>query len=90
MPFNIDRETKKPPKETYIDGFFDSLWACATVTIVVRPVCSLGKDILFCNFWRRIGIERISNVYGFWRYYGFIFGTIGVIMALLSLRQVKI
>jgi len=29
---------------------------------------SVGKDILFCNFWLVFRLVRIANVYGFMRW----------------------
>jgi len=28
-------------------------------------LASVGKDILFCNFWLVLWLKRIANVYGF-------------------------
>ena len=33
-----------------------------------RSVDSLGKGILFCNFWLSFGLKRIANVYDFQRW----------------------
>lgn len=49
MPFNIDRETKKPLKETYINSFFDPLWACATATGVVHSFLYSTNFSFFIN-----------------------------------------
>ncbi|WP_209332406.1 hypothetical protein [Lunatimonas salinarum] len=42
-----------------------ALIQCCAVVLFLFLSVSVGKDILFCNFWLRLGLVRIANVYGF-------------------------
>lgn len=41
---------------------------CCTLAFSFRKLASVGKDILFCNFWCSVWLQRIANVYGFQRW----------------------
>jgi hypothetical protein len=42
---------------------------CCAVVLCFRLSVSVGKDILFCNYWLQRGLVRIVNVYGFKRWH---------------------